>query len=147
MGDPVSIAAIASTAASGLGILEGHSRSRSQSRFAAIQRQQEMQQLTLQQRLKEKQLERERRSKVASARARLGAAGVGSSGGSGGAVLQGLNKTYDEALNDSRSLHGLSMRGLNLLEDNSSSNALGLGRQLLSFGSEIADTYETVKKP
>jgi hypothetical protein len=62
------------------------------------------QQAALRQRIEERKLERERRSEEASARARLGASGVGSSGGSGAAVLRGLNADYDQALHDSQNL-------------------------------------------
>ena len=97
----------------------------------------EQKQAALKQRIEERKLERQRQSEEASARARLGASGVGSSGGSGAAVLRGLNSSYDQALHDSRALFNSSMEaGPNLLDDGVG-NALQMGQQVFGAGERI----------
>lgn len=121
---------------------------KTQANQSALARQQELNQRTLDQRLKEKQLERERRSAVASSRARLGASGVSSVGGSGAAVVKGLNQNYNEALADSRKGYDMTVSGLNLLNDTSGSSVGGaaqgleLAKGVLGLGSQIAGILE-----
>ncbi|MDF1749943.1 MAG: hypothetical protein P1V34_13810 [Alphaproteobacteria bacterium] len=115
---------------------------KTQANQAALARQQEINQKTLEQRLKEKQIERERRSAVASSRARLGA------GGSGAAVISGLNKNYNETLADSRKGYDMTVSGLNLLNDpgdgggGGAAQGLALAQGVLGLGKQVAGILE-----
>ena len=70
-----------------------------------------------QQRIEQQRLERKRKSQLATARARLGAAGIGSTGGSGAALLGGINGDFDRELQESNQLFNLSQVEPNLLDD------------------------------
>lgn len=109
---------------------------------------QQQHQMALRQRIEERRLERKRKSELASARARLGAAGTGTTGGSGAAVLRGLNQDFDQELQDSRSLFNAQMAGTqNLLNTRSGGlgTALSLSRNLLGLGSHVFGTLSEPK--
>lgn len=113
------------TAASGglgaLSTLGGLQQASAQRNAQAARLAQQQRQAALRQRMEERKLERQRRKETAAARARLGSAGVGSSGGSGAAVLRGLNSRYDTALSDSRTLFQMNRSAsTNLLDDGGS---------------------------
>lgn len=117
----------------------GAQEASSQRKQQAARLAQQQQQQALQQRIEERKLERQRKSDLASARARMGAAGTGTDSGSGAAVLQGLNKEYDQQLADSRSLFNAQMTAnQNLLDDGPSGlrTALALGQQAFNFGTQ-----------
>jgi hypothetical protein len=126
---------------------------KTQANQAALARQQQLDRKTLDQRLKEKQIERERRSAVARSRAALGASGVGSTGGSGAAVVDGMNQKYNEALADSRKGFDMTISGMNLLNDNTGSSVSGaaqglqLAQGVLGLGNQFAGLLETDDKP
>jgi hypothetical protein len=103
------------------------------------------QQAALKQRIEERKLERQRRSEEASARARLGASGVGSSGGSGAAVLRGLNADYYQALHDSRTMFNASMdQGPNLLDDGPGiGDIFQMGQQVFDMGQQVFGVLES----
>lgn len=51
---------------------------------------------------KERAMERDRKKRLAEARVRMGASGISSAGGSGAALLRGLNGEYDRGIEDMR---------------------------------------------
>lgn len=131
---------VASTAES---IASAGSQRKAQARQIAHQQQQ----ATLQQRLKERQMQRQLDSQKATARARMGASGTGSAGGSGAAVLRGLQSDFNQQINDSRALFNSNMAGSNLLDDRSAfGNALDIGKQLLGTGQQVVGVFEDSKE-
>lgn len=77
-------------------------------------------------------------AQMASQRARLAAAGIGSSGGSGDAVLRGLASRSAQDQADSATLHGL--RSTALARQSRGSSA-GLERMLMSSGGSLLDGW------
>lgn len=100
----------------------------------------------LQQRIDERNLERKRKKDIGTARARLAASGAGTTGGSGEAVLRGLNSAYDRQLSEGRALYqsGQAASG-SLLDDKyaglqsmlaTGQQAIGIGQQVVSMNAD-----------
>lgn len=127
------IAALAMSAAStATSIQQASSQRKAQARQVA----QQQEQAALQQRIEERRLERQKRSEQATARARLGAAGVSSTGGSGAAVIGGLENAYDRRLSENRSALNQANSGpVNLLDDGAAKT-----NALIGFGNQVVGT-------
>ena len=137
MGEVTAALAVANTV---LGMQQASQQRKAQAAQIAHQRQQ----AALQQRIEERKLARARRQEEASARARFGASGVSSNGGSASAVLRGLNKDYDEALSDSRAMYSSRMGVPNLLDDGPGlGQIIGLGQDIIGFGQTLSDSFST----
>jgi hypothetical protein len=142
----------ASTGLGAVSTLGGMQQAEAAQKAQAARAAHDQQRAALEHRMNERRLERERRQKTASARARLGAAGIGSAGGSGAAVLRGLNKEYDIARFDSRTMFDMNRAGgQNLLDDSGSQladlasnakSAIGLGKQVFDFGNQVVGLIE-----
>lgn len=139
--EPMVIMSAMSTAASMVQGAQKASSARKQ-QAATVAAQQE--QAVLKQRIAERKAERERRSQEASARARLGASGIGSTSGSGAAVLRGLNKTYDETLNDSRTQFNMAMQNSGgLLDDGPGiGDIFQMGQKAFGVGQQVFGELE-----
>lgn len=136
----VIMSAITSTASMVQGAQQASSARKQQAASVAAQQEQ----AALKQRMDERRLERERRSQEASARARLGASGVGSTSGSGAAVLRGLNSKYDQALSDNRTMFDMSMRNSgSLLDDGPGfADVLSMGQKAFGVGQQVFGVLE-----
>lgn len=122
-------------ASSGFGALstlggsqQGNAQRKAQAAQIA-QQQHQQKQAALRQRMEERKLERQRRKETAAARARLGSSGIGSSGGSGAAVLRGLNSRYDTAVSESRALFDMSRSAPTSLLDDGGSQIADIARK------------------
>lgn len=110
----------------------------SQRQQAAIQRQRvaaEQQQRALQQRIEERRIARERDQQLAAQRARLGAAGVGGSGGSADAIFAGIRNDADQRLFDLNQGNALAAQSASLLDDDDGATIealAGFGQQVIS---------------
>ncbi len=101
---------------------------------------QQQQHAALQQRIDERNLERKRKQEIGAARARLSASGIGTTGGSGEAVLRGLNGAFDRQLSDGRALYDSGHAGAgSLLDDKYGGiqSMLSSGQQLVGIGQQI----------
>lgn len=108
-----SVASIAGTIGS---IQQGRSQAKAQ---AAARNQQitlQQQQAAMRKSIEDRRRQAQRKSQLATARARLGASGVGSTGGSGAALLGGINARFDEQKADSDHMFALSQVKPNLLD-------------------------------
>lgn len=127
--------AIASLALSGVSTAAGIAGQKQQ---AAVQRQRvaaEQQQRALQQRIEERRIARERDQQLAAQRARMGAAGVGGSGGSADAIFAGIRNEADQRIFDIRSGNDLAAQSASLLDDDNGETIqalTGFGQKVLS---------------
>jgi len=122
-------------------ILSGASTAASisgQRQQAAMQRRRiaaEQQQRALQQRVEERRIARERDKQLASQRARMGAAGVGGSGGSADAIFAGIRADADQQVFDLRSGDALAKQSASLLDDDDTASSIeaisGFGQQVI----------------
>ena len=133
--------ALASTAMSAVGTV-GAMKSREaqqevqQQRFAIEQKQR-----ALKQRIEERRIERERKQATAAQRARMGAAGLSSSGGSADAIFAGIDQRSDQRLNDLRQSNALTNESVNLLADDTGDNLqnlAGFGQQIIGIAGDVA---------
>lgn len=126
--------ALASLALSGVSTAAGVAGQRQQ---AAAQRQRiaaEQQQRALTQRIEERRIARERDQQIAAQRARMGAAGVGGSGGSADAIFAGIRGDADQRLFDVRQGNALAAQSVSLLDDDDGPTIealAGFGRQVI----------------
>lgn len=145
-GDPLTIAGLALSAVSTASNISSQNAQRRQARrrFALEQQQhaQEQQRRALTQRIEERRIERERKQALAAQRARLGAAGVGGTGGSADAIFAGIDQRADQRLADLRADAALAAdQPVNLLEDDNSATIgalTGFGRQVISAASALS---------
>lgn len=141
MGDPTTTLALINAGLGTIGTVSGIAQGNAQAKYQARQTelQRRAQQAQRDQQLK--QLEVERKAQTARARASMGAAGTGSTMGSGAAVIGQLNRRADE--NRLQLLNGFALNDemLSLARPGSSSldNLLTLGQSLTNFGSALDD--------
>ena len=139
--EPTTALAI-TTGLSAISTASGMQQASQQRKAQAAQIAHQRQQAALQQRIEERKLARARRQEEATARARFGASGVSSNGGSAASVLRGLNKDYDEALADSRAMYSSRMGVPNLLDDGPGlGQIIGLGQDILGFGQALSESF------
>lgn len=138
----VEIAGLALSAMSTVGAIKSRQAQQEvrQKRFAIQQ-----QQRALKQRIQERRIERERKEATAAQRARMGAAGLSSSGGSADAIFAGINKQADQQLNDLRQSTALTQRSVDLLADDTGDNLqnlAGFGQQVLNVAGPVLGRIE-----
>jgi|GEM_PF-5393010 len=93
----------------------------------------DQQQQALQQRIQERKIERERKQTLSSQRARMGAAGIGGTGGSADAIFAGINQKAGQQVGDLRAGKAIADQGVNLLADDNGPMIQGLA----GFGQQV----------
>ncbi|MDA0998373.1 MAG: hypothetical protein O2944_09230 [Proteobacteria bacterium] len=110
---------------------EAAASSQAKAQQAAANRQIEQQQM--QQQLREKQLREQAKQEQATARARFGARGVSSTGGSADSLLSGITSRTEQAIADQNQLLDFSIQSLRENSRKPSTNPLlGIGNSLLN---------------
>lgn len=124
MADPATAMMITSALTTAVGTVQKQSQGRSQARDqqAAINRQIEQQ--NLERSIRENQQRDQAKQQQATARAHFGARGISSTGGSAGALLEGINAQTEEAIADNRQLEDFGIETLRQNQQSRRRNSL-----------------------